>query len=235
MARSIMGRTLQAAGFRVVTASDGREALELARTLRPDAITLDVVMPGMDGWTVLKELKADSATRDIPIVMVTMTGDKEMGYALGATDFLTKPIDRAHLTELLGRIGGTATGRALVVDDLEENRALLRRMLEQEGWLVREAENGRVAPGRMKGEAPELILLDLMMPVMDGFEFLAEVREVEEWQAIPITVVIAKELTDEDRRRLNGSVERILARGILDAETMVHALREAVAQGRDST
>ena len=224
-----MGRTLQAAGFRVVTASDGREALELARTLRPDAITLDVVMPGMDGWAVLKELKADSRTRDIPIVMVTMTSDKEMGYALGATDFLTKPVDRARLTELLGRIGGAASGGALVVDDLEENRTLLRRMLEQEGWRVREAENGRVALDRMKEEAPELILLDLMMPVMDGFEFLAEVREVEEWQAIPITVVTAKELTDEDRLRLNGSVERILARGALDTGTMVQALREAVA------
>ena len=108
-------------------------------------------------------------------------------------------------------------------------------MLEQEGWRVREAENGREALDRMEEEAPELILLDLMMPVMDGFEFLAEVREVEEWQAIPITVVTAKELTDEDRLRINGSVERILARGALDAETMVSALREAVAQDTDPT
>ncbi len=229
-ALDIMGRTLQAAGFRVVTASDGREALRLAKRLRPSAITLDVVMPRMDGWAVLRELKADAETRDIPIVMVTMTNNREMGYALGAAEVLTKPIDRAQLTALLGRIGGADVGRALVVDDLEENRDLLRRMLEQEDWSVREAENGRVALDRMREEAPGLILLDLMMPVMDGFEFLVEMRKVEAWQSIPVTVVTAKEITDDDRRRLSGNVERILARGTLDADGMVSALREAVSR-----
>jgi hypothetical protein len=229
-ALDIMGRTLQAAGFRVVTASDGREALRLAKRLRPSAITLDVVMPHMDGWAVLRELKADAATRDIPIVMVTMTNNREMGYALGAAEVLTKPIDRAQLTALLGRIGGADVGRALVVDDLEENRDLLRRMLEQEDWRVREAENGRVALDRMREETPGLILLDLMMPVMDGFEFLAEMRKVEAWQSIPVTVVTAKEISDDDRSRLSGNVERILARGTLDADGMVSALREAVAR-----
>ena len=153
-----------------------------------------------------------------------------MGYALGAAEVLTKPIDRAQLTALLGRIGGADVGRALVVDDLEENRDLLRRMLEQEDWSVREAENGRVALDRMREETPGLILLDLMMPVMDGFEFLAEMRKVEAWQSIPVTVVTAKEISDDDRSRLNGNVERILARGTLDADGLVSALREAVAR-----
>ncbi len=167
--------------------------------------------------------------------MVTMTGDKEMAYSLGATDFLTKPIDRARLTSLLGRVGSPSSGRALVVDDLEENRSLLRRMLEHEGWGVEEAEDGRVALERMREEAVQLILLDLMMPVMDGFEFLAEVRKVPEWRSIPIIVVTAKQLTDEDRRRLNGSVERVLAKAVLDDGAMLDALREAVGRAPEAT
>jgi CheY-like chemotaxis protein len=229
-ALDLLGRTLQGAGVRVVTASDGQEALNLARTLHPAAITLDVLMPGMDGWEVLRELKAEPETRDIPVVMVTMTDDRELGYALGATDFLTKPVNRGQLVQLLERHAPEgAERRALVVDDKAENRDLLRRALENEGWQVSEAENGQVGLERVADNAPSLILLDLMMPVMDGFDFVMEMRKRNASRAIPIVVVTAKDVTEEDRQRLNGDVVGLIEKGGLDRDALLAQLREQVA------
>ena len=229
-ALDLLGRTLQGAGLHVVTASDGREALNLARTLQPSAITLDVLMPGMDGWSVLRELKADPLTREIPVVMVTMTDDREHGAALGATDFLTKPVDRAKLVELLARCApGEATPRALVVDDQADSRTVLRHALESADWQVTEAENGRVALERVAVAQPSLILLDLMMPVMDGFEFVIELRKVDAWHQIPIVVVTAKDVTEEDRRRLNGDVVGLVQKSGMDRESLLAQIRLQVA------
>jgi CheY-like chemotaxis protein/anti-sigma regulatory factor (Ser/Thr protein kinase) len=229
-ALDLLGRTLQGTGHRVVTASDGQEALRLARTLRPAAITLDVVMPGMDGWEVLRELKLDPETRDIPVVMVTMTDDRETGYALGATEFLTKPIERGLLVQMLERYAPADSQRvALVVDDQAENREMLRRTLEKERWQVSEAENGRVALDRVAERLPSLILLDLMMPVMDGFEFVMELRKVEAWRGIPIVVVTARDHTEEDRNRLNGEVVGLIQKGGMDRESLLAQLRAQVS------
>jgi CheY-like chemotaxis protein len=191
---------------------------------------LDVIMPGMDGWAVLRELKLDPETRNIPVIMVSMTDERDMGYALGATEFLTKPVERSQLVGLLDRYAPHgADRRALVVDDLSENRSVLRRALEKEGWRVAEAENGRVALDRVAQEQPSLVLLDLMMPVMDGFEFVMELRKVEAWRAIPIVVVTAKDLTDEDRRRLNGDVIGLIQKRGMDRESLLAQLSEQVA------
>jgi signal transduction histidine kinase/CheY-like chemotaxis protein len=228
-ALDLIGRTLQGEGYRVVTASNGEEALELARALRPSAITLDVIMPHMDGWSVLRSLKRDPQTRDIPVVMVTMTDERDLGVTLGATDFLTKPIERKHLVELLARYeseGGART--VLVVDDNPEVRAMLRRALEQEGWTVTDAENGRVALDRLAVEAPSLILLDLMMPVMDGFEFVMEVRKWEAGRSIPIVVVTAKDVTEEDRRRLAGGVVGLIEKRGLGRDELLRKISEFV-------
>ena len=223
----LLGRTLRGAGMRVVSANRGPQALELAQTLRPDAITLDVLMPGMDGWEVLRELKADPATQDIPVIMVTMTKDRELGYSLGATEYLTKPVKRDQLVQLLERHAPSgANNYALVVDDMPENRQVLRKTLEKEGWRVGEAENGKLALEQLATEAPALILLDLMMPVMDGFEFVFQVRQEERWRAIPIVVVTAKDLTDADRRRLNGDVSGLIERSGLDQEAFLAQLAE---------
>jgi len=229
----LLGRTLQEAGVRVVTACEGQEALKLARTLHPVAITLDVLMPGMDGWEVLRELKADPATQDIPVIMVTMTNDRALGYALGATEFLTKPVQRAQLVQLLERYASEDTERhALVVDDKSENREVLRRALEHEGWQVSEAENGQVALEKLAEQEPSLILLDLMMPVMDGFEFMMEMHKLDSSSAIPVVVVTAKDITEEDRRRLNGDVVGLIEKGGLDRESLLAQLREQVAATR---
>jgi len=229
-ALELLERTIEAAGARVVTASDGREALSLARTLQPAAITLDIVMPGMDGWEVLSELKADATTADIPVIIVTMTTDRNLGYALGATEFITKPVPRDQLVTLLDRHAIKGEHRhALVVDDKAENREMLRRVLENEGWRVSEAENGRSALALVAEDSPALILLDLMMPVMDGFEFVLEMRRRDPESQIRIVVVTAKDITDEDRRRLNGGVIGLIEREGLDQDALVEMLRERVS------
>ena len=229
-ALDLLERSLQGAGVRVVTVNDGRKALDLARTLQPVAITLDVLMPGMDGWEVLRELKADIETRDIPVIMVTMTDNSELGYSLGATEFLTKPVKRGQLAQLLDRYASRDTDRcALVVDDKAENREVLRRALENEGWQVNEAENGREALEHLSDHSPSIILLDLMMPVMDGFEFVMELRTMKGASAIPIVVVTAKDVTEEDRLRLKGDVVGMIQKGGLDRESLLAQLREQLS------
>jgi len=219
-----------------VTAGSGREALRLASSLRPAAITLDVMMPDIDGWEVLRELKQDPATLDIPVIMVTMTQDRSLGYAMGATEFLTKPVQRAELVQILDRHGAVSAGAsrlALVVDDRPENRRLLRAALEGEGWDVSEAENGRVALDQVKNREPSLILLDLMMPVMDGFEFVMEMRKLETSRTVPIVVVTAKDLTEDDRRRLNRGVMGVIEKSGLDSATLLAQLRQQLRNHSD--
>jgi PAS domain S-box-containing protein len=226
-ARELMARHLTRAGFRVVQAANGRAALEAAREERPDVITLDVLMPEMDGWEVLKELKSDRDLADIPVIMATITDQRNLGIALGASEYLTKPIDRERLAAVLARYTRSDTARrVLIVEDDDSARALIRRALEAEGWEVDEAENGRIALERLGQSSPALVLLDLMMPEMDGFEFLEALRDGEGPQ-VPVVVVTAKELTRDDHMRLNGGVERIVQKGSRDR--FLHEIRDLVA------
>jgi signal transduction histidine kinase/CheY-like chemotaxis protein len=227
--RDLMQRFLGKEGFRVVTAAGGDEGLRRARELHPDAITLDVMMPGMDGWAVLAALKADPGVADIPVVMLTIVDDRNLGYALGAADYLTKPIDRERLVAVLKKYRRDLP--ALVVDDDPVLRELLGRTLNAAGYTVVGAENGRVALERLRELAPSVILLDLMMPEMDGFEFLAALRGHEAWRGIPVVVVTARDLSSEDRERLNGRVERILQKGAYGREALLEEVRALVASG----
>ena len=215
-ARELIRRLLSREGYRVQTAADGAEGLRLAKSIRPCAVTLDVLMPTMDGWAVLTALKSDPALAGTPVVMVTITSDRTLAYALGAADFLTKPIERDRLLSVLKRFDydcRLVPCKALVVDDDEANRRLLRGMLERERWIVDEAGDGRAAMERVEKSPPDLILLDLMMPQMDGFEVAERLHRDERFRTIPVVVVTAKDLTDEDRRRLNGSVLRVVSKG----------------------
>ncbi|MDB5082315.1 MAG: luxQ 1 [Chloroflexi bacterium] len=226
----LVGRTLIKEGLRVKTALSGLEGLQLIRELRPQVIVLDVMMPGMDGWAVLVQLKSDPALMDIPVIMLTIVDDKKMGYALGAADYMTKPIDRERLLLILKKhMPAPSLASVLLVEDDPTTREMLRRLLEKEGWSVNEAENGRIGLERVKENRPGLVLLDLMMPEMDGFGFVAELRKRKEWRDIPVVVVTAKDITAEDRVLLNGSVEKILQKGAYSRETLLAEVRELVA------
>jgi signal transduction histidine kinase/CheY-like chemotaxis protein/HAMP domain-containing protein len=225
----LVQRFLNKEGLKMIAARSGEEGIRLAKEIRPAVITLDVLMPGTDGWAVLTELKADPALSEIPVIMLTIMDEKQMGYALGAADYLTKPIDWDHFAAVLQRYECTRPPcPVLVVEDDPVMRDMLHRRLEKEGWTVMEAENGRVALKRMAERQPHLILLDLMMPEMDGFQFLDEIRTREDWRSIPIIVVSAKELTEEDRQKLNGSVEKILQKGAYSREELIREVRDLV-------
>ena len=212
-----------------MTAVSGEEGLRLAHKLQPAAITLDVLMPDMDGWSVLRALKADPVLRDIPVVMLTMVDDKSKGYALGATDYLTKPVDRDLLHNTLARYYKPGEPcSVLLVEDDKPTREMMARTLEKSDWQVSEAGNGREALDRLAQQKPQLILLDLMMPVMDGFDFLLEMRANAEWQDIPVIVLTAKDLTEEDRRILNGRVKQIVEKGGCAHEQVVSLIHQAL-------
>jgi CheY-like chemotaxis protein len=229
-ARALLRRHLARAGYRVEEAADGLTGIARARELRPDVITLDVLMPGMDGWAVLTALKSDEVLAGIPVVMLTILDDQGMGLALGAADYLTKPVNRARLLAAVQRLAVRAPGtRVLVVEDDEPTRSVLRRTLARAGWVVSEAENGRVALERMRDEIPALVLLDLMMPEMDGFEFLEAVHLEPAWRRIPVIVITAKVLTEADRRRLNGGVEAIVQKGGRGAEALLNEIHDRLA------
>ena len=209
----MLRRTLTKAGFRVESAMSGEEGVRLARKLHPNVITLDVMMPGMDGWTVLSSLKSDPEISDIPVVMLTIVDNKNLGYTLGAAEYLTKPIQRERLTAVLHRYRGSAANTALVIEDEPDTRDILKRLLQGEGWTVNTANNGITGLEELGRSRPSIILLDLMMPEMDGFQFLEEMHRHDEWKAVPVIVITAKELTNEDRQRLNGHVTRLLEKG----------------------
>ena len=221
-ARDLIARALTKEGFAVELAADGRTGLELARRLKPQAITLDVMMPGMDGWAVLTALKADPATADIPVIMLTIVDDKQIGFALGAADYLAKPIDWNRLAATLQRYRRPANAQpVLLVEDDPQTREILRRALAKSQWQVIEAENGCVALEKLDGLVPAVILLDLMMPEMDGFEFMQQLRRRPAFRLVPVVVITAKDITEEDRRRLNGQVARILQKSGLHMEELV--------------
>jgi CheY-like chemotaxis protein len=210
-ARTLMRRHLTRAGYRVEEAADGPSGLAQARAVHPAVITLDAIMPGMDGWAVLSALKSDPELAAIPVVMATTADEEQLGFALGASEYLTKPIDKERLLAALGRCASEVPGaEVLVVEDDQPARTLMARALRRAGWVVSDAENGRVALDRMRQHLPAVILLDLMMPEMDGFQFLSAIRAESAWREVPVIVITAKILTDDDRRRLNGGVAAVV-------------------------
>jgi CheY-like chemotaxis protein len=227
-ARTITRRVLAREGYRVVEASDGETGLRFARECHPRLITLDVLMPGMDGWAVLAALKADPDLRAIPVILQTILEDRNLGFSMGAAEYLTKPVDRKQLTALIKRyVPAENGGPILVVEDDPATRIMLGRTLSKAGWRVTEAENGLVALDRVAEHAPSLVLLDLMMPEMDGFEFLDQLRRQSEAE-IPVIVITAKTLTEKERNRLNGGVERIVMKRTLETEALLAEVRRLV-------
>jgi adenylate cyclase len=226
--RELLVRHLERAGFVAVAARGGQEGLRLVRELRPAAVTLDIMMPDLDGWTVLAAIKGDPQLASIPVVLMSIVDEKNRGYALGAADYLVKPVDRSKLVETLRTICGSTARHVLLVDDDEVVRRSVRQALEPIGWQVTEAENGQVAVDSLISAKPDVIILDLMMPKMDGFEFMDELRSRPVWQDIPVVVITAKDLTEQDRDRLNGGVERIIQKS--DRDEMLRQLSREIGK-----
>ncbi|MEC0227985.1 ATP-binding response regulator [Paenibacillus alba] len=226
----LMKRYLSKEEWKVALATTGQEGIRLAKELHPDVISLDVLMPGMDGWNVLAMLKNDPELANIPVVIISMTDDKNLGYALGASEFLTKPIYRERLIYILDKyISERHSNSVLVIEDDLATSQMMTRMLEKEGYRVTRAENGQQALECVAQALPQLILLDLMMPTMDGFEFVTELRKREEWRSIPVVVVTAKNITEEDRLRLNGYVKNIVQKGSLRREDFLQEISHLIA------
>jgi signal transduction histidine kinase/DNA-binding response OmpR family regulator len=220
---TLFRRYLSKKGYHVVGLTDSTAVVERAAQLAPFAITLDVMMPGKDGWQVIQELKADPNTHHIPVIVCTIVGEKEYGISLGATDYLIKPILEEELVAALERLDKTA-GRhlVLVVDDQEDNRSLLRRMIEdQEGYEVVEAAGGQEAITLIRQIHPHVIILDLMMPEVDGFAVLEAVKSDKVTRSIPIIVVTAKDLSQEERDTLNAGVEVLLQKGLFEQQELL--------------
>ncbi len=225
----LLSMTLGREGYRVIHARSGEEALQQARAHRPRAITLDVLMPKMDGWSTLVALKADPVLRDIPVIMLTVLKDRGLAFSLGASDFMTKPVDRVALTSILRQYRTGSADLVLVVEDDAATRDATRRLLEKLGLRVAEASNGLEGLQWLDANrAPSLILLDLMMPVMDGFEFLGQLQHRPALSDVPVVVLTAKQLMQEEIAALTGRTKQVMAKQATSNDDLVAAIRKCV-------
>ena len=221
--RDLMSRFLAREGFAAVMAPDGKSGLDLARQVCPSVILLDVTMPGLDGWSVLSALKADPALSGVPVVMVTFLDERGLATALGAADYVMKPVVWDRFRQVMERFR-ERDGSVLVIDDDADTRHHVRSVLERDRWSVVEACDGRDALDRVAEALPRVVLLDLEMPVLDGFGFLQAFRALPGCAAIPVVVLTARDLTRDDRRRLQGASE-VLNKGVTSLGALSKELR----------
>jgi signal transduction histidine kinase/CheY-like chemotaxis protein len=228
----LASRFLNPEGFRTLHAASGPQAINLALAERPDVITLDVMMPGTDGWTVLGQLKSDPRTAHIPVIMMTIVAERQRGLALGAADYITKPIDRANLIHVLRRHSVDAR-HLLIIEDDEQARDMLQRMLETDGWTVQTAIDGVEGLERLRTDPPQLVLLDLMMPRLDGFEVLAHMDRDDLLRKIPVIVLTARDLTPQELTWLRHHTARVLQKGGVALDLLLQQVRDATRRHLD--
>jgi signal transduction histidine kinase/CheY-like chemotaxis protein len=226
-ARDLLAATVRREGYRVIEATDGESALAMAREWHPDIVTLDVLMPRMDGWAVLTAFKSDSELAEIPVIIVTVLADRGIAVSLGAAEFLTKPVDRPRLAATI-RQHVYGRGVVLVVDDEPESRRIARHHLDRLGWETAEAVDGAGALRWLsQNPRPAMILLDLVMPGMNGFAFLEEIAKHADWRGIPIVILTAMPLGATERELLAGRTREVIAKG---ADDLVQMLRRVLVR-----
>ncbi|NBD36584.1 MAG: response regulator, partial [Chloroflexi bacterium] len=227
---TLFRRYLEKRGYRVFGLSSSERVLEEAKRLHPYAITLDILMPKKDGWTLIQELKDDPETHDIPIIVCSIVSDADKGLSMGVADYLMKPIMEQELVNTLDRLeAGHKDGQqVLVVDDQPSDRKLLSRVLSEAGYEVREAPGGAEAIAQIHTHTPSAVVLDLMMPEVDGFAVLEHLKANKETRDIPVIVVTAKELSTEEHERLQHGVEFLMQKGIFDQQQLLHDIETAL-------
>ena len=231
--QDMMRRILSKQDYGIFQATSGKEGLELAEKYVPDLITLDVIMPGMDGWEVLAQLKENEKTKNIPVIMLSLVDDPDLGFSLGATDYLTKPVNWNKLSDILKKHQILSDSHSvLIVEDDEVTSEMLKKNLKKINFKVKTATNGKKGLEVVKNSKPGLILLDLMMPEMDGFEFAEQLRENKDWIDIPIVVITAKDLSKEDHSRLKGNVETIMQKGSYSKDQLLSEVSEHIRKIR---
>jgi len=228
--RELLRRYLVGEGHTVLEARSGAEGVRLAELHRPDVICLDAVMPEMDGWSTLRVIKSRPSTAEIPVVMVTMVDDRSRGIVLGAADYLVKPIRKDVLLASIGRLQPQRRRPVLVVEDDRVTREMTSRMLRSEGYEVVEAENGRVALERIAEQLPSVVLLDLMMPELDGFQVVTEIRRRPAWADLPIVVLTAMEIPPSQRGLLELQVQAVMSKGGHERHLLVEEIRRAITR-----
>jgi CheY-like chemotaxis protein len=235
--RDALSRLLTKAKFWVAVATNGVDGLKMAHSLHPDVITLDVLMPGIDGWEVLAQLKADPLLKGIPVILISIVDEHQKGIALGATATLQKPIDRVDLVKILARTcGEEAQSPILLVEDDPLAREGTQRILEEVGYKVVACGDGQEALGTLSHLHPSVVLLDLLMPGMDGFQFVSDLRACEAWQDIPVIVLTAKELTQEDLVRLHTPhVQAVLRKGTVSKGDLVETVKSLATRCLNQT
>jgi CheY-like chemotaxis protein len=234
----LLREDLSDAGYRVVGATTGQEGLEKARAIVPFAVILDILMSPQDGWQVLHELKADPATRPIPVVVLSIVDNKELGYRLGAFDYLIKPFDREAILDTLARMSPAPDDqrpvRLLVVDDDPKVVDIVRQLLEDEPYEIHAALDGREALEAIARQRPNVILLDLVMPRLDGLGVIEELEQIPSYRDIPIVVLTAKTLTAAELEALQQRVLKVVEKRALGHELLARELRRALQAYRQS-
>jgi len=229
----LIDRRLTKEGYVVFTANSGLNGLSKAKKLIPDIIILDIIMPDIDGWTIYQKMKKIPLLSQIPIIIVTIGDYKKMAKDFGVVDFLSKPIRWDKLNMILEKYKVESISKhILVIDDDSSTRTILRKMLIKDGWRVDEAENGKVAIDRLKLQVPELILLDLLMPVMDGFKFLKEIKKIDSWINIPIIVITSKDLTIDDYSFLTDNVDKVIQKGKYSRQEIIDQIDSSIKESK---
>ncbi|CAN5802055.1 hypothetical protein BH09MYX1_BH09MYX1_45460 [soil metagenome] len=227
---TLLRASLGSAGFEMLEAVDGASGLAMAREHRPGAILLDIHLPKLDGWTVLRELKDDAQVAHIPVVMISIEEERAKGFSFGACEYLVKPVESEQVVQAVSKALGGTTGEVLVVDDDTDTRALLARALSSAGFAVAEARDGQEALLRLRVTKPALVILDLVMPKTDGFEVLAALRS--SGNDVPVVVLSGRDLSREEEESLRGGLAQIVRKGGKALSAVVEEARRILLAGK---
>ena len=215
-------------GYAVFAAYSGAEGIKLAEEVNPNAITLDIMMPQKDGWQVLRELKANAKTRDIPVLIHSMIDNKPLAFSLGALDYLPKPAEPMTVLSLVNKAVKSKDKHVLLIDDDEEYREVLGKILGDEGFSVEQAKSGKEAMKKLREARPAMILLDIRMPEMDGFEFLRHLRQADQWKSIPVTILSGADLTDDQLTEVNKQMIDYVRKSDLTLDNITHTIKKVL-------